>query len=115
MALRGEKIMRVDNIFSTIPESVEDEIFETLLDAGRFKLERILSSGQATPPGEWLDSDAHEWVILLKGGAGILFEGQSGVTVMHPGDYVHIQAHQRHRVEWTDEKQKTIWLALHYK
>ncbi len=108
-------MIEVGNIFSNIPESAENELFETLLDTGRFRLERILSSGQATPPGEWLDSDTHEWVILLKGGAGILFEGQVGVTVMHPGDYVHIQAHQHHRVEWTDKHKATVWLALHYK
>jgi cupin 2 domain-containing protein len=34
--------------------------------------------------------------------------------VMRPGDYVHIPAHQRHRVEWTEPDQKTVWLALHY-
>jgi cupin 2 domain-containing protein len=27
---------------------------------------------------------------------------------------VHIPAHKRHRVEWTDSCQPTVWLALHY-
>jgi cupin 2 domain-containing protein len=27
---------------------------------------------------------------------------------------VHIPAHRRHRVEWTDPGQPTIWLGLHY-
>jgi hypothetical protein len=31
-----------------------------------------------------------------------------------PGDYVHILARQRHRVEWTADGQQTVWLALHY-
>jgi cupin 2 domain-containing protein len=44
----------------------------------------------------------------------LLFEGQKEVTVLHPGDYVHILARQRHRVEWTDGEQKTVWLALHF-
>jgi cupin 2 domain-containing protein len=41
-------------------------------------------------------------------------EGETEVRVMRPGDYVHIPAHRRHRVEWTDREQKTVWLALHY-
>jgi cupin 2 domain-containing protein len=53
-------------------------------------------------------------VILLSGNAGLLFEGETEVRVMRPGDYVHIPAHRRHRVEWTDREQKTVWLALHY-
>ncbi len=106
--------MKPGNIFSDIPDLAKDEIFETLLKTDHSKLERIISSGQATPPGEWYDQPTNEWVILLKGSAGLLFEGNKEVIVLHPGDYVHISAHQRHRVEWTDREQETIWLALHY-
>jgi cupin 2 domain-containing protein len=106
--------MRIDNLFRHLPEMEIEEIFETLLDAQHFKLERIISSGQRTPPGEWYDQNANEWVILLSGEAGLLFEGEVEPERMRPGDYVHILAHQRHRVEWTDPEQKTIWLALHY-
>jgi cupin 2 domain-containing protein len=110
---RGDD-MKPGNIFSEIPDLVKDEIFETLLKTAHLDLERIISSGQATPPGQWYDQPTDEWVILLKGRAGLLFEGQKEVMVLHPGDYVHILAHQRHRVEWTDGEQKTVWLALHY-
>ena len=106
--------MKPGNIFSGIPDRVTEEIFETLLKADHFALERIISFGQATPPGQWYDQPKDEWVILLKGSAGLLFEGQEETMVLHPGDYVHILAHQRHRVEWTDGKQETVWLALHY-
>ncbi|MGH7792647.1 MAG: cupin domain-containing protein [Thermodesulfobacteriota bacterium] len=105
--------MTPNNLFSNLPDSTM-EVFETLLETDHFKLERIISSGQATRPGEWLDQDADEWVILLKGRAGLLFEGEQKVCIMKPGDYIHILAHKRHRVEWTDVKQKTVWLALHY-
>jgi cupin 2 domain-containing protein len=94
--------MIATSIFSNIPDSTVEEIFETLLKTDHFKLERIISSGQATPPGEWYDQDANEWVILLSGSAGLLFEGNEEVLVMRPGDYVHIPAHRRHQVEWTD-------------
>ena len=106
--------MKAGNIFSEIPDSPIDEIFEILLISDHFKLERIISSGQATPPGEWYDQDMNEWVILLSGSAGLLFEGEEEVIIMHPGEYVHIPAHKRHRVEWTDPERKTVWLALHY-
>jgi cupin 2 domain-containing protein len=107
--------MVIRNLFSGIQESTVDEIIEPFLKTDHFKLERIISSGQASPPGEWYDQDTNEWVILLSGSAGLLFEGETDVCVMHPGDYVYIPAHRRHRVEWTDRNQKTIWLALHYK
>jgi len=106
--------MKPGNIFSKIPDLVKDEIFETLLKTDHLELERIISSGQATPAGKWLEQQINEWVILLKGSAGLLFEGEKEMLVLHPGDYVHILAHQRHRVEWTDKDQKTVWLGLHY-
>ena len=106
--------MKTRNILSEIPDLVKGEIFETLLKTDHLKLERIISSGQATPPGQWYDQPTDEWVILLKGSAGLLFEGNEEITVLHPGDYIHILAHQPHRVEWNDPSQETIWLALHY-
>jgi cupin 2 domain-containing protein len=106
--------VKAGNLFSEIPDSTIDEVFEILLRNDHFKLERIISSGQATPPGEWYDQDMNEWVILLSGSAGLLFEGEEEVSIMHPGEYVQIPAHKRHRIEWTDPEQKTVWLALHY-
>ncbi len=106
--------MKSGNIFSKIPCFMQHEISETLLKSEHFKLERIVSSGQATAPGEWFDQNTNEWVILLSGSAGLLFEGEEEGSVMYPGDYVHIPVHKRHRVEWTDPEQKTVWLALHY-
>lgn len=107
--------MVIRNLFSEIPDSMNGEIFEILLRNEHFKLERIISSGQASPPGEWFDQEMNEWVILLSGNARLLFEGETDAYMMRPGDYIHIPAHQRHLVEWTDPKQKTVWLALHFK
>jgi cupin 2 domain-containing protein len=106
--------MAIKNIFGGFPQMMIKEMSEVLLKTEHFSLERIISSGQMTPPGEWYDQDTSEWVILLGGNAGLLFEGETEVCVMRPGDYVHIPAHRRHRVEWTDPGQKTVWLALHY-
>jgi cupin 2 domain-containing protein len=103
------------NLFAGIPEEVPAELTEKLIETGHFHLERIISAGQATPAGEWYDQDTHEWVVLLAGSAGLRFEGEAESRVMRPGDFVHIPAHQRHRVEWTDPDRKTVWLALHYR
>jgi len=107
--------MRTGNLFSEIPDGLKKEVFTTLLKTGAFTLERIVSTGQATPPGQWYDQETHEWVILLKGRAELIFEGQKEGYSLQPGDYVHIPAHQRHRVEWTEAGQATLWLALHYR
>ena len=107
--------MELDNIFSKIPDFIQEEISQTLLKSEHFKLERIISSGQATSPGEWFDQNTNEWVILLSGSAGLRFDDEEEICAMHPGHYVHVPAHKRHRVEWTDPEQKTVWLALHYK
>lgn len=78
-----------------------------------FKLERIISTGHATPEGQWYDQDFDEWVVLLSGSAAIRFEDAPKEVSMRPGDYLLIPAHRRHRVEWTDGTKPTVWLALH--
>jgi len=107
--------MKTRNLFSETPSEFREEIVETVLKTDCLTLERIISSGQATPPGQWYDQETHEWVILLKGRAGLLFEGEEEIRILQPGDYVHIPPHQRHRVEWTEVGQTTVWLALHYR
>ena len=106
--------MKPNNLFSQIPDARAAEVVEEILRTSHFKLERIVSGGQATPPGEWYDQNTNEWVILLRGSAVLVFD-ESGKVVMKPGDYIHIPARQRHRVERTDPEGKTIWLALHYR
>ena len=91
--------MKLNNIFSRLPYFTQDEISETLVKTEAFRLERIVSSGQVTPEGEWYDQEMSEWVILLSGSAGLLFEDEEEVFVMKAGDYIHIEPHQRHRVE----------------
>ena len=54
-------------------------------------------------------------MLVLSGSAGLRFEDEEQPRKLHPGDYVNIPAHRRHRVEWTDPHQPTVWLALHYK
>lgn len=103
------------NLFSELPaQSAAGERFETLLSKPGLRVERIVSTGQASPPGFWYDQPDAEWVLLLKGSAGIRFAAETAVKTLLPGDWLHIAPRQRHRVEWTDSKGATVWLALHF-
>jgi len=107
--------MQRGSVLQHIPESNDAEIFEDLVVGDTFRLERIISCGQATPEQEWYDQEQDEWVLLLTGSAAIQFENQPHSIQLEAGDYLLIPAHNRHRVLWTDKKEKSIWLALHYK
>lgn len=106
--------MEVKNIYSDIPGMSPDEIFEVILRSDRCRIERIISRGHATARGVWYDQTENEWVILLKGKARLTLEGSHEPVEMSPGDYLHIPARCRHRVEYTDPDQETLWLAVHY-
>ena len=106
--------MGIRNLFVDLQSVRSKETVETLLENREFTLERIVSTGQSTPEGKWYDQERDEWVILLSGGAGLFLEGEDEVKVIRPGDYLFIPAHKRHRVEWTDTRVPTVWLALHY-
>jgi cupin 2 domain-containing protein len=107
--------MRVSgSLFSELPTGPLDaERMEDLHRAGAVRIERIVSTGQATPAGAWFDQRHDEWVVLLKGGAGLLLEGEAGPRTLAPGDWVLLPAGLRHRVEWTAPGEATVWLAVH--
>ncbi|MEM9553091.1 MAG: cupin domain-containing protein [Acidobacteriota bacterium] len=98
-------------------ESADDaeERVDVLVETSHLRIERIVSTGQASPPGFWYDQDEHEWVLLLSGHAGLRFEHEDEVRRLAPGDQVDIPAHARHRVEWTSESEPTVWLAVFYR
>ena len=104
----------VENLFATGTLTLAQESFETIVETASIRLERIVSAGHVTPPGEWYDQERAEWVVLLQGEARLVFEGDPAALVLRPGDHVRIPAHRRHRVEWTDPGQHTVWLAVHY-
>ncbi len=106
--------MELKNIFNRIPKDIPNEIFEEIVSSKRCRIQRIISKGQSTSDGQWYDQDQAEWVILLQGSAGLLFEGSDNLINLQPGDYLHIPANAKHRVEWTDQNQETIWLAVRY-
>ena len=103
------------SLFENIPAKLPEELFETLVAADPVRIERIVSRGQASPEGFWYDQKENEFVVVLKGSAGLQMEDEDAPRVLKPGDYVVIPAHARHRVEWTDPSGATIWLAVFYR
>ncbi len=100
------------NLFRDIPSALKKEFVETLLAKNQVRIERIVSKGQASPQGFWYDQSEDEWVVVLKGRAIIKIEHQESVKELDPGDSLFLPAHLRHRVEWTDPAEETIWLAV---
>jgi cupin 2 domain-containing protein len=108
------QIIKTGKLFDDLPERLREEEFTRLLDEPGFRLERIVSTGQATPAGAWYDQPEPEWVVLLTGSAGLLIADEPKPRRLAQGDWIVIPAGVRHRVEWTDPDQPTVWLALHY-
>ncbi len=94
--------------------SASGEVFDELLARPGLRIERIVSTGQASPPGCWYDQADGEWVVLLAGEARLLIAGETAPRTLRPGDWLDLPPHCRHRVEWTSPDQPTIWLAVHY-
>ncbi len=103
----------VENLLAGVPSQIPEEILQTLVSAPAVRIERILSQGHASPEGFWYDQEQHEWVVVLMGSARLRLQGQE-LLEMGPGDFIHIPAHQKHRVEWTTPDEPTVWLAVHY-
>ena len=104
------------NLFAGLAEATGgSERFEELLVRPGFRVERIISTGQASPPGFWYDQDVAEWVVLLSGAAELQFEDEAAPRKLTPGDWIDIAAHRRHRVNWTAPSQRSVWLAIHYR
>lgn len=112
------KPKEIANLFADLPSAAEHEAFDLILggemEHGHMRLERIVSAGQATPPGEWYEQPTAEWVLVLRGEAGLRFAHEDEPRRMRPGDHVLIPARCRHRVEWTSAEERTVWLALHF-
>ena len=106
--------MNSKNIFKISGEyPVEQEVFESILSNGDVVIEKILSSGQRTPEGQWLQQDKDEWVILLQGSSELSFEDGKRLT-FNKGDYIFIPSDTKHRVEKTSTNPICIWLAVHF-
>jgi cupin 2 domain-containing protein len=104
----------VNNLYADLPPGGGAEEIAELFSRPGLRVERIVSTGQASAPGFWYDQPQGEWVLLLQGEARLVLEGDPSPRLLKPGDFVDIAPHRRHRVEWTHPSTPTVWLAVHY-
>ena len=88
------------NIYKLSQEVSQLEQFEQLVAGKNIQIERIISTGQTTPSGQWYDQTTDEWVILLQGEAELSYADDTRIK-LKAGDYLLIPAHTKHRVEYT--------------
>ena len=103
----------VINILDDLPNKAASEIITDLLTHSGVRIERIVSTGQATPEETPYNQAHDEWVLLLAGAAGLRVEAE-GEYRLRPGDCLLIPAHRRHWVTWTAPDEPTVWLAIHF-
>jgi cupin 2 domain-containing protein len=101
------------NLYAGVRASPDAEQFTGLFKHPGARLERIVSTGQASPPGFWYEQAHTEWVLLLQGAARLRFEDEAAARELAPGDWLAIAPRRRHRVEATQAQPPTVWLALH--
>lgn len=112
MQLKNRKMSNIFDIEKNL--DLTDEMFIKLFEKENCAIEKIISSGQVTKEGEWLEEDGDEWVILLQGESEIKFHN-GDIIKMKAGDYTLIPAKNKHRVEYTSSDPKCIWLTVHIK
>jgi cupin 2 domain-containing protein len=101
------------NVFDNLPLPAKAEVFTELLSRPDARIERIVSNGHVTPVGSPFDQDHDEWILLLRGSAGLWLDGD-GERDLRPGDHMLIPAHRLHRVTRTADHEPTVWLAIHF-
>jgi cupin 2 domain-containing protein len=109
--LKAVRVQR-GTLFAPGATRQEREVVDVLLDRPGARIERIVSTGQTTPAGQWYDQPGDEWVALLAGRATLGFDDGT-VLELSPGDWLLIPAHARHRVEATSADPPCVWLAVH--
>lgn len=101
------------NFLEELPSVQEAEVFEALVKTQALTIERIVSRGKRSAPGQWYEQAQNEWVLLIRGAACLRWDDGTELALTE-GDYVLIPALKRHRVEWTDPTRDTVWLAVHF-
>jgi cupin 2 domain-containing protein len=108
-------MLKAGNLLSGLSSGpLADETVETLCEGEGVRIERIVSTGQATPQGQWYDQKADEWVMVVKGRARLRIEDEVQDRELGEGDFILLPAHCRHRVTWTEEDKPTVWLTIHF-
>jgi len=101
------------SLLDTAAARSDREVVDLLCERPGARIERIVSAGQTTQPGQWYDQPGDEWVALLAGRATLRL-GDGARVELSAGDWLLIPAHLRHRVEATSADPPCVWLAVHF-
>jgi cupin 2 domain-containing protein len=104
--------IRIQNIFTDLPDAASQEQFMTLVESSAVKIQRIVSDIKRGSSDLWHDQDHDEWVAVLSGDAILEFAGGELIE-LKTGDYLMIPSRMKHRVEYTAPQ--TVWLVVHVK
>ncbi|MDE2935157.1 MAG: cupin domain-containing protein [Chloroflexota bacterium] len=105
--------MTSGDLLHDLSDDLPEELVETLAETDSVRIERIVSTGHASPEGFWYDQPDLEFVLVVKGRARLEFD-DGELLELEPGGWADIPAHCRHRVAWTSPDEPTIWLAIHF-
>lgn len=90
-----------------------NELVTVLTETTGGRVELIVSSGQASPPGFIYDQDEDEWVMVLQGNAILEVEGaRYELTV---GDSLFLPKRTKHHVVFTSTEPACLWLAVFWR
>ena len=102
-----------ENLFRLPASLPAEELVEILCRQEDVRIERIISTGQASPADFWYDQAEAEWVCLLQGNAALQWEDGS-FSELSAGDCLLIPAGKKHRVDRTSVDPPCIWLAVFF-
>ena len=104
--------IRHPRLLQDLPAALDAEQCDELLRRPNLRIERIVSTGQASARTFWYDQAEHEWVIILSGRAKLRYEHEDAEVELGPGDAAFIPAHTKHQIAWTTPDEPTVWLAF---
>ena len=82
--------LKSGDLFADVPARLENEEMAVLAELPGARIERIVSTGQASPEGFWYDQDWTEWFVVLSGSAGVRIQGEEKPRILAPGGYLEI-------------------------
>ncbi|MDE2669740.1 MAG: cupin domain-containing protein [Chloroflexota bacterium] len=101
------------DLLRDLREDLPEELVEVLAETDSVRIERIVSTGHASPEGFWYDQPQREFVLVVRGRARLEFDDGESLD-LEAGGWADIPAHRRHRVAWTTPDEPTVWLAIHF-
>ena len=114
-AMLRSGMVKAGSIKGDLPSRpLPDEVADILVERRGLRIKRIVSTGQATPEGQWYDQETDEFVLVVAGAARLRIEGEDGDRELAQADWLLLPAHCRHRVAWTQSEPPTIWLAVYF-